>query len=395
MYNNYTFGYFLCVLENFFACIGVFWLVLRPILCKSYTTVLIGISPREVKIMAQLTPMSEPLEILHDLSLAQDASAQHLLEADDELDDALDLSDAADEPELAAEDTPDFAKIFTASDSESVDPVRLYLRDVETERLLTAAEEISYSRQAQAGDESARQKMIVCNLRLVIKIARRYMNRGLDLLDLIEEGNLGLMRAVEKFDPERGFRFSTYATWWIRQTIERGLMNQSRTVRLPVHVVKEVHSFNRAARKIAQNQNSEVSAEQIADHLDRPVDDVLKVMAYNERQSSFDSPLKGDGEFSLLDLIPDEACNQPDEILQDNGVNALLNKLLSQLESKQREVLMRRYGLRGYETQTLEEVGALLGVTRERVRQIQLEAVRKLKQLAKNAGVTADTIFAQ
>ncbi len=345
--------------------------------------------------MARLTPTTEPLEILRDLSLEQDASAMHLLDADDEPEDALDLSEVAEDQELAAENTPDFTKVFTASDSESVDPVRLYLRDVETERLLTAEEEISYSRLAQAGDESARQKMIVCNLRLVIKIARRYMNRGLDLLDLIEEGNLGLMRAVEKFDPERGFRFSTYATWWIRQTIERGLMNQSRTVRLPVHVVKEVHSFNRAARKIAQNQNAEVTAEQIADHLDRPVDDVLKVMAYNERQSSFDSPLKGDGEFSLLDLIPDEACNQPDEILQDNGVNALLNKLLSQLESRQREVLMRRYGLRGYETQTLEEVGALLGVTRERVRQIQLEAVRKLKHLAKNAGVTADTIFAQ
>lgn len=282
---------------------------------------------------------------------------------------------------------------FSASDSESTDPVRLYLRDVETERLLTAEEEVVYSRRAQGGDESARQKMIVCNLRLVIKIARRYMNRGLDLLDLIEEGNIGLMRAVEKFDPERGFRFSTYATWWIRQTIERGLMNQSRTVRLPVHVVKEVHTFNRAARKIAQNQNAEVTAEQIADHLDRPVNDVLKVMAYNERQSSFDSPLKGEGEFSLLDLIPDQESNQPDELLQDEGVHGLLDQLMSQLESKQREVLVRRYGLRGYEAHTLEEVGDHLGVTRERVRQIQLEAVRRLKSLAKKAGVTAEVIF--
>ncbi|WP_298218854.1 RNA polymerase sigma factor RpoS [Halothiobacillus sp.] len=283
--------------------------------------------------------------------------------------------------------------VFSASDSESADPVRLYLRDVETERLLTAEEEVLYSRRAQKGDDSARQKMIVCNLRLVIKIARRYMNRGLDLLDLIEEGNIGLMRAVEKFDPERGFRFSTYATWWIRQTIERGLMNQSRTVRLPVHVVKEVHSFNRAARKIAQNQNAEVTAEQIADHLDRPVHDVLKVMAYNERQSSFDSPLKGEGEFSLLDLIPDRESNQPDELLQDAGVHGLLDQLMAQLDSKQREVLVRRYGLRGYETHTLEEVGDHLGVTRERVRQIQLEAVRRLKSVAKKNGITAEVIF--
>lgn len=304
--------------------------------------------------------------------------------------DVVELDDDIDSPESNEEVV---ATTFSASDSESADPVRLYLRDVETERLLTAEEEVIYSRRAQSGDESARQKMIVCNLRLVIKIARRYMNRGLDLLDLIEEGNIGLMRAVEKFDPERGFRFSTYATWWIRQTIERGLMNQSRTVRLPVHVVKEVHTFNRAARKIAQNQNAEVTAEQIADHLDRPVNEVLKVMAYNERQSSFDSPLKGDGEFSLLDLIPDQESNQPDELLQDAGVHGFLDQLMAQLESKQREVLVRRYGLRGYETHTLEEVGNHLGVTRERVRQIQLEAVRRLKSLAKKAGVTAEVIF--
>lgn len=306
---------------------------------------------------------------------------------------ALDDAELDDDVESPESNDEGASTTFSASDSESADPVRLYLRDVETERLLTAEEEVIYSRRAQSGDESARQKMIVCNLRLVIKIARRYMNRGLDLLDLIEEGNIGLMRAVEKFDPERGFRFSTYATWWIRQTIERGLMNQSRTVRLPVHVVKEVHTFNRAARKIAQHQNAEVTAEQIADHLDRPVSEVLKVMAYNERQSSFDSPLKGDGEFSLLDLIPDQESNQPDELLQDAGVHGFLDQLMAQLESKQREVLVRRYGLRGYETHTLEEVGDHLGVTRERVRQIQLEAVKRLKSLAKKAGVTAEVIF--
>lgn len=346
--------------------------------------------------MARLHPVSEQNIHFDEMALRPDELPTEAIDSNDLVDEDLLLSvDAAsDEAAMVQDDAAEIVQTFSAADSESVDPVRLYLRDVETERLLTAEEEIRYSRLAQAGDAAARQKMIVCNLRLVIKIARRYMNRGLDLLDLIEEGNLGLMRAVEKFDPERGFRFSTYATWWIRQTIERGLMNQSRTVRLPVHVVKEVHSFNRAARKIAQNQNADVTAEQIADHLERPVDDVLKVMVYNERQSSFDSPLKGEGEFSLLDLIPDEACNQPDEILQDRGVNALLDTLLSQLESKQREVLMRRYGLRGYEAQTLEEVGEILGVTRERVRQIQLEAVRKLKLFAKKSGVTADAIFA-
>ena len=289
----------------------------------------------------------------------------------------------------------DLASNFNVDDSEAPDPVRLYLRDVETERLLTPKEEVDYARRAQAGEEWARQKMIVCNLRLVIKLARRYINRGLDLLDLIEEGNLGLMRAVEKFDPERGFRFSTYATWWIRQTIERALMNQSRTVRLPVHVVKEVHSYNRAARRIAQYQSGDVKPEQIAEHLEKPVKDVLKVMSYNERESSFDSPLKGDGEFSLLDMVPDENSHLPEEELQDSGVMSLLDRLIDRLDGKQREVLMRRYGLRGHEPATLEQVGSLLGCTRERVRQIQLEAVRRLKQYAAAEGVTADVIFSE
>jgi len=307
------------------------------------------------------------------------------------------LADQALASDVAAEPQPEqeagFARNFNVEDTAAPDPVRLYLKDVETGKLLTADQEKDYARRAQQGDEWARQKMIVCNLRLVIKLARRYLNRGLDLLDLIEEGNLGLMRAVEKFDPERGFRFSTYATWWIRQTIERALMNQSRTVRLPVHVVKEVHSFNRAARKIAQTQNSDASPEQIAEHLGKPVEDVLKVMSFNERQTSFDSPVRSEGEFSLLDMVPDERGQSPDEQLQDDGVNDFLDSMLSTLDDKQREVLMRRYGLKGHEQATLEQVGSLLGCTRERVRQIQLEAVRRLKQQAASRGVTADVIF--
>ncbi|HSH85143.1 MAG TPA: sigma-70 family RNA polymerase sigma factor, partial [Guyparkeria sp.] len=254
------------------------------------------------------------------------------------------------------------------ADSGTSDPIRMYLKDVETERLLTRAEEIDYACRAQTGEEWARQKLIVCNLRLVIKFARRYMNRGLDLLDLIEEGNLGLIRAVEKFDPDRGFRFSTYGTWWIRQTIERAIMNQARTVRLPVHVVKEVYSYNRAARQIGQSQVGDVRPEQIADHLGKPVENVLKVMSYSEHESSFDSPLKSDGEFSLLDVVPDENRPSPEDELQDSGVMQLLERLIDKLDDRQREVLMRRYGLRNHEPATLEEVGGILGCTRERVR---------------------------
>ncbi|MFP4295727.1 MAG: RNA polymerase sigma factor RpoS [Halothiobacillaceae bacterium] len=287
------------------------------------------------------------------------------------------------------EDNPRFA----ASAAEGVDPVRLYLNDIETERLLTPEEEVHYARLAQKGDEAARRKMIVCNLRLVVKLARRYLNRGLDLLDLIEEGNLGLMRAVEKFDPERGFRFSTYATWWIRQTIERGLMNQSRTVRLPVHVVKEVNAYNRAARALAQSQQGDASAEQIASHLDRSVTEVHRYMTWGERETSVDIPLRGSEDLSLLDLLPDDQGRSPDEVTQTSDAMAAIEAALDQLDEKQRAVLMQRFGLRGHEPATLEEVGKVMNVTRERVRQIQIEALKRLRIMLRREGLSLDTML--
>jgi len=283
----------------------------------------------------------------------------------------------------------------SASASDEPDPVRLYLNDIETEQLLTAEEEVYYSRLAKKGDEAARRKMIVCNLRLVVKLARRYMNRGLDLLDLIEEGNLGLMRAVEKFDPERGFRFSTYATWWIRQTIERGLMNQARTVRLPVHVVKEVNALNRAAQQIVQQQHTDPSAEQIAEHLEKPVDEVLRYMTYGEHETSMDMPLRSTTDLSLLDLLPDEHSLSPEDVLQNSDVISVIDQVLDQLDAKQRDVLMRRFGLRGHDPSTLEDVGNAMGVTRERVRQIQLDALKKLRQLLKNHGLSLDMLLSR
>jgi RNA polymerase nonessential primary-like sigma factor len=277
--------------------------------------------------------------------------------------------------------------------SADLDPTRLYLSEIEFSPLLTAEEEVHYARLAQKGNEDARDKMIECNLRLVVKIARRYMNRGLALLDLIEEGNLGLIRAVEKFDPERGFRFSTYATWWIRQTIERALMNQTRTIRLPIHVIKELNSYLKAARKLTQELEHEPTAEEVARLLDKPIDEVKRMLELSERVTSVDTPISKDSERPLLDVIPDENNPDPSVLLQDDDVIGHLEEWINELEAKQREVVLRRFGLQNYERATLEEVGRELGVTRERVRQIQMDALKKLRRILESRGFSQDNLL--
>jgi RNA polymerase nonessential primary-like sigma factor len=271
------------------------------------------------------------------------------------------------------------------------DATRLYLKEIGFSSLLTAQEEVYFARRAQKGDEAARKRMIESNLRLVVKIARRYMNRGLSLLDLIEEGNLGLIRAVEKFDPERGFRFSTYATWWIRQTIERGIMNQTRTIRLPVHVLKEINIYQRAARHLSQKLDHEPTPEEVASLLDKPVEDVKEMLGLNERVTSVDAPLDDDPDRSLLDAIADERAVDPEKMLQREDLQALIVQWLNELNDKQREVVERRFGLSGREISTLEEVGADIGVTRERVRQIQVESLKRLRTILEKAGYSVDS----
>ncbi len=317
------------------------------------------------------------------------------------------LPEVADEPLLAGEDEPVIPPVAEdevieedpvryeagAIPDGQLDATRLYLNEIGYSPLLTAEEEKHYSRLALKGDMAARQKMIECNLRLVVKIARRYLNRGLALLDLIEEGNLGLIRAVEKFDPERGFRFSTYATWWIRQTIERAIMNQTRTIRLPIHVVKEINIYLRAARHLAQTLDHEPSAEEIAEMLDKPIDEVKRMLGLNERIASVDTPMGPDADNPLLDAIPDENNVDPVILLQDDDVRANLDKWLAQLSDKQREVVERRFGLHGYDVSTLEEVGNTIGVTRERVRQIQLEALKKLRDILEKEGFSVEALF--
>ena len=273
------------------------------------------------------------------------------------------------------------------------DATRIYLKEIGFSPLLTAEEEVFFSRRAQKGDMKARARMIESNLRLVVKIARRYMNRGLALLDLIEEGNLGLIRAVEKFDPERGFRFSTYATWWIRQTIERGIMNQTRTIRLPVHVLKEINIYQRAARHLSQKLDHEPTPEEVATLLDKPLDDVKNMLGLNERVSSVDAPLDDDPDRSLLDAIADERTPDPEKVLQRTDLQALIEQWLNELNDKQREVVERRFGLNHREIATLEEVGADIGVTRERVRQIQVEALKRLRVILEKAGYSVDSLF--
>ncbi len=281
----------------------------------------------------------------------------------------------------------------TGKSSESHDPTRLYLNEIGASPLLTAEEEVRFSRLAQRGDEAARKRMIESNLRLVVKIARRYLNRGLALLDLIEEGNLGLIRAVEKFDPERGFRFSTYATWWIRQAIERAIMNQTRTVRLPIHVVKEINTYLRAARGLAQKLDHEPSAEEIAELLHKPIRDVEKMLGLNERTASTDATILTDSGKTLLDTIPDEHAQDPTDVLQEDEIHNNIEDCLAQLSDKQREVVERRFGLHGYSVSTLEEVGREIGVTRERVRQIQMDALKKLRKILEQEGISVDALL--
>jgi RNA polymerase nonessential primary-like sigma factor len=276
---------------------------------------------------------------------------------------------------------------------DSHDPTRIYLNEIGASPLLSAEEEVYFSRLAQQGDEAARKRMIESNLRLVVKISRRYMNRGLAFLDLIEEGNLGLIRAVEKFDPERGFRFSTYATWWIRQTIERAIMNQTRTIRLPIHVVKEINTYLRAARSLAQKLDHEPSAEEIAQLLDKPIEDVERMLGLNERTASTDTSIMNDSEKTLLETIPDSNATDPADVLEEEDVHTNIEDCLAQLSAKQREVVERRFGLHGHQVSTLEEVGLEIGVTRERVRQIQMDALRKLKRILELEGFSIDALL--
>lgn len=274
----------------------------------------------------------------------------------------------------------------------TADATQLYLKEIGYTPLLSAEEEVYFARRALAGDEASRKRMIESNLRLVVKIARRYINRGLSLLDLVEEGNLGLIHAVEKFDPEKGFRFSTYATWWIRQNIERGLMNQTRTIRLPVHVVKELNVYLRAERELSSKIEKDPTVEEIAALVEKPVSDVKRLMALNEKVTSADSPVAAESDRTVVDTISDESDKGPSGEFQSSEMEDCISGWMMELSEKQREVLSRRFGLNGYDSDTLENVGREIGLTRERVRQIQIEALKRLKIIMSREGVARDVL---
>lgn len=278
------------------------------------------------------------------------------------------------------------------SSVKDLDATTIYLKEIGYYDLLSAEDELKYSRLAQKGDKKAYNKMIESNLRLVVKIARKYNDRGLAFLDLIEEGNIGLMHALDKFDPERGFRFSTYATWWIKQYIERSIMNNSRTIRLPVHVIKQLNICLRKYQELSVAQDGQVDPEDIAKSLDKPIDEVRWLLSLKNDSISLDLNVYDDSESSLVDTVESDVQDPFDNVSEEH-MTGLLDEWLKHLSHLERDVIIRRYGLYGHDAATLEEVGRSLDLTRERIRQIQLRGLDHLKKVMIAANLNSDELY--
>lgn len=284
------------------------------------------------------------------------------------------------------------------AEGDTTDTLHSYLRDIRKPPLFSAEEELRAAAQARSGDFAARQAMIERNLRLVVSIARHYLGRGLPLADLIEEGNLGLMHAIGKFEPDRGFRFSTYASWWIRQSIERAIVHQVRLVRLPVHVVRELNHVLKARRALVAQagtsaQDRNVSVDQLAAACDMPAAHVAELLRYAEWPASLDEPFDREGAESLLDVLIDDHAEDPMDLTLTHELEALVTRGLDELSPREREVLSGRYGLGEREPETLESLAGRMKLTRERIRQIQQEALLKLKRRMARHGIDRDSVF--
>jgi RNA polymerase primary sigma factor len=293
---------------------------------------------------------------------------------------ALELLPALDAVE-EEEEEPDNAFLSDTERLQSADPLKLYVRQIGDGRLLTPVEERELARRKDLGDEAAKRRLIECNLRLVMSITRNYTKAGVPLLDLIQEGNMGLIRAVEKFDYKLGFKLSTYATWWIRQAVTRALADQGRTIRLPVHVAEQVRRAQRSRRFLAQKLNRDPSVEEIAKDSGFPVERVRELFDLVEDPVSLETPV-GDGESSVADMIEDVNSEAPDTATNAHARSVELGLALERLNPRMRHVVLRRFGLDGQAPQTLEEVGNDLGITRERVRQLETRALRELRMVA-------------
>ncbi|MCG7587619.1 RNA polymerase sigma factor RpoS [Photobacterium sp. OFAV2-7] len=276
------------------------------------------------------------------------------------------------------------------------DVIHLYLQDIAQKPLLSKHDEIQYSRKSLLGDEYAKATMIESNLRLVVSIAKKYRGSGMLLSDLIDEGNIGLITAVEKFDPERGFRFSTYATWWIKQTIERSIHNQARTIRLPVHVSKEINTILRTHKQLMKSSNQEPSHEEIAEKLERSVDDVSSVLALDAPVVSIDQAITEDSNSQTISaFIADNSSTQPDTVINKQDIRNLAISMLDCLNERDREIICRRFGLLGHEVQTLQQVADEVGLTRERIRQLQVSSLNKLKNTLKRNNYDLELLFSE
>ena len=293
---------------------------------------------------------------------------------DDLLPELDDLSQVEEDPEDEVTDTDALMDTFATDD-----PVRMYLKEIGKVPLLTPEEEQELARRMNAGDEEAKRRMTEANLRLVVSIAKRYVGRGMLFLDLIQEGNLGLIKAVEKFDVEKGYKFSTYATWWIRQAITRAIADQARTIRIPVHMVETINKTIRVSRQLLQELGHDPSAEEIAAEMNMPVDKVRDILKIAQEPVSLETPIGEEEDSHLGDFIPDEDASEPSEAASFSLLREQLEEVLDTLAPREKKVLELRFGIVDGRTRTLEEVGKEFNVTRERIRQIEAKALRKLR----------------